>query len=154
MSSLSISQDGELDLDLLQEWISNLLQKKGADIFRMKGVLAVAMAEQRFVYQAVHMIFNGDFTEAWLPGEERTSKLVFIGKNLDHDALKAAFAACLITAEMKEKKLKSLRFGIGDKVLARGVDFSSRADVEAALQADPQYAGKRAVLSELMEDTM
>ena len=62
------------------------------------------------------MIFNGDFTEAWLPGEERTSKLVFIGKNLDHDALKAAFAACLITAEMKEKKLKSLRFGIGDKV--------------------------------------
>ena len=116
VSSLSIVEKGELDLDAVQEWVGTILQEKGADIYRMKGVLSIANADQKFVYQAVHMIFNGDFTEAWLPGEERTSKLVFIGKNLDHDALKAAFAACLITAEMKEKKLKSLRFAIGDKV--------------------------------------
>ena len=116
VSSLSIVEKGELDLDAVQEWVGTILQEKGADIYRMKGVLSIANADQKFVYQAVHMIFNGDFTEAWLPGEERTSKLVFIGKNLDHAALKAAFAACLITPEMKEKKLKSLRFGIGDKV--------------------------------------
>jgi G3E family GTPase len=53
VSSLSINQSGEVDLDMLQEWISELLQTKGADIFRMKGVLAVANAEKKFVYQAV-----------------------------------------------------------------------------------------------------
>ena len=66
--------------------------------------------------QAVHMIFNGDFDEAWTSGETRQSKLVFIGKNLDHAELKAAFAACAVTDDSRQKKLKSLRFGVGDKV--------------------------------------
>ena len=52
-------QKGELDLELLQEWIGELLNTRGEDIFRMKGVLAIAHAEKRFVYHAVHMTFNG-----------------------------------------------------------------------------------------------
>merc|ERR1712196_396780 len=83
VTSVSVSQKGDLDLDSIQKWISTLLQEKGADIFRMKGVLTIKNAEQRFVYQAVHMIFNGNFTEPWGPDEERESKLVFIGKNLN-----------------------------------------------------------------------
>merc|ERR1712118_500037 len=82
----------------------------------MKGVLAIANANKKFVYQAVHMIFNGNFEDAWADDEVRSSKLVFIGKNLDHEALKKAFHACLYTAEAREKKLKSLRFGVGDKI--------------------------------------
>ena len=96
--------------------MSGLLQSKGADIFRMKGVLSIAHAETKFVYQGVHMIFNGDFTEAWTAEETRESKLVFIGKNLKPDELKAEFMACVSTAEQQEKKLKSLRFAIGDAV--------------------------------------
>ena len=69
-----------------------------------------------FLYQAVHMIFNGDFDESWTEGETRQSKLVFIGKNLDHAELKAAFAACAVTEDTKTKKLKNLRFGVGDSV--------------------------------------
>ena len=68
------------------------------------------------LYQAVHMIFNGDFDESWTEGETRQSKLVFIGKNLDHAELKAAFAACAVTDELRTKKLKNLRFGVGDSV--------------------------------------
>ena len=62
------------------------------------------------------MIFNGDFDESWTEGETRQSKLVFIGKNLDHAELKAAFAACAVTEDTKTKKLKNLRFGVGDSV--------------------------------------
>ena len=62
------------------------------------------------------MIFNGDFDESWTEGETRQSKLVFIGKNLDHAELKAAFAACAVTDELRTKKIKSLRFGVGDSV--------------------------------------
>ena len=118
VSSLSIIQEGDVDLDAVQEWVSAILQEKGTDIYRMKGVLSIANAETKFVYQAVHMIFNGNFDEEekWAPGEPRSSKLVFIGKNLDKAALKAAFSACAATPEALEKKKKSLRFAIGAKV--------------------------------------
>jgi len=117
VSSVSIVHPCELDLDLVQEWVSGILQNKGTDIYRMKGVLAIANAEQKFVYQAVHMIFNGNFDEEeWAPDEPRSSKLVFIGKNLDHAQLKAEFLACAETPELKAKKIKNLRFAVGDKV--------------------------------------
>mmetsp|Transcript_48555 Transcript_48555/g.96801 ORF Transcript_48555/g.96801 Transcript_48555/m.96801 type:complete len:412 (-) Transcript_48555:554-1789(-) len=116
VSSSSVKIEGEVDLDLVQEWVSKTLQTKGTDIFRMKGVLCIANADQKFVYQAVHMIFNGNFEDKWAEGEDRASKLVFIGKNLDHAELKAGFLACVLTPELKEKKLKSLRFAIGDAV--------------------------------------
>jgi len=116
VTSMSIIQPGEVDLDAVQGWVGEILQNKGADIFRMKGVLAIANAEQKFVYQAVHMIFNGNFEDAWVAGEKRESKLVFIGKNLDHAALKAGFAACAFTEELKQKKIKMLRFTIGADV--------------------------------------
>merc|ERR1712187_58465 len=84
--------------------------------YRMKGVLAIENADEKFVYQAVHMIFNGNFEEPWGKDESRVSKLVFIGKNLDHDELKKGFAACVATPETAEKKLKQLRFAVGDRV--------------------------------------
>ena len=46
---------GDLDLELVQSWLSELLQERGADMYRMKGVLSVAHAKQRFVYHAVHL---------------------------------------------------------------------------------------------------
>jgi len=116
VTSLSIVEQGELDLDKVQNWVGELLQTKGADIFRMKGVLAIANSDCKFVYQAVHMIFNGNFDEAWAPDEKRESKLVFIGKNLDHDALKKAFAACVLTPSDLAERQAKLRFQVGSKV--------------------------------------
>jgi len=115
VTSLSIVHPGELDLDLVQAWMGDLLETRGADIYRMKGVLAIAHSEKKFVYQGVHMIFSGDFDGMWQAGEERQSKLVFIGKNLD-GGIKSAFEACLTTPENIEKKRKALRFPIGTRV--------------------------------------
>jgi len=118
VSSVSITETNELlDLALVEDWITEMLRTKGADIYRMKGVLNIAHAEQRFVYHAVHMIFNGEFMEEWAAGEPRASKLVFIGKDLDAAALRARFAECLATPANLEKKLKALRFGVGQRVL-------------------------------------
>ena len=52
-------------LELVQRFISELLDVAGNDIFRMKGVLHVAHAEQRYVYHAVHNVFDGAFDEPW-----------------------------------------------------------------------------------------
>merc|ERR1719263_2587140 len=102
----------------------------------MKGVLAIANADQKFVYQAVHMIFNGNFDEKWTPDEVRESKLVFIGKNLDHASLKEAFAACAYTPEMKAKKLKALRFALGDTVECKTGAGWTRGTVVAHMYRD------------------
>ena len=76
-------------------WLGALLRDKGQDIYRMKGVLAIRDAPAKFVFHAVHMQFDGTPHEPWAEGEERISKLIFIGKNLDRKALNEAFRACL-----------------------------------------------------------
>jgi len=105
VGSLSIVQPGQVNIQLMNEWMNKLLKTKGADIYRMKGVLAISGTPQKYVYQGVHMIFDGEFSDdtLWADGEARECKLVFIGKNLDHDELKAGFAGCLDSAENREK---------------------------------------------------
>jgi len=96
VSSVGFLTPGELDMDKCNKWISELLQEKGADIYRMKGVLVMAHAPAKFVYQGVHMMFKGEFAEPWAEGEERMNRLIFIGKNLNRPQLKASFEACFV----------------------------------------------------------
>jgi len=67
-------------------YLKELLQKKGDDIFRLKGIVALAGEPRRYVLQAVHRIMDLKPADAW-GGEQPVSKLVFIGRNLDRAAL-------------------------------------------------------------------
>jgi G3E family GTPase len=96
VSSVGIQAVGEVDSTRLNAWLGQLLRTQGPDIFRMKGVLAVRGQEQRFVFQGVHMLFGGKPDRPWRPGEERLNQLVFIGRNLDREALTRGFTACLV----------------------------------------------------------
>jgi G3E family GTPase len=60
----------------------------------MKGVLSVKGSGKRLVFQGVHMLFDAKFDREW-GSEPRMNTLVFIGKNLDREALTKGFAACL-----------------------------------------------------------
>jgi len=104
VTSLSIVQPGELDFEMVQDWVHTLLQTRGPSVYRMKGVLSVAETRQKFVFQAVHMIFKWVGDESWGADEPRVSKLVLIGRDLDHAALRAGFAACVVSAELAERK--------------------------------------------------
>lgn len=95
VTSVGIEEQRALNPERLNHWLSNLLQTKGADIFRMKGILNIAGAPQRFVFQGVHMLFEGKADRPWKPGEVRTSQLVFIGRNLNREELNAGFRRCL-----------------------------------------------------------
>eukprot|EP00941_MAST-03F_sp_MAST-3F-sp1_P004456 g4456.t1 len=129
VTSMSILEDGEVDLDKVQTWIGEILRTKGADIYRMKGVLCIRNAAQRFVYQGVHMIFNGEFENRWNKAEKRTNKLVFIGKNLEPEALRKSFQECLWTPELEKQKLEALRFKVGDVVECNASGGWSRGKV-------------------------
>ena len=96
VKSFAIVESGELDGQKLNGWLSNLLQTKGVDIFRMKGILNVAGEEDRFVFQGVHMLFDGKPDRPWKEEETRKNELVFIGRNLDEAQLREDFKQCLV----------------------------------------------------------
>ena len=80
-------------------WLTALVAARGQDILRAKGILDIAGESRRLVFQAVHMLLEGDLQREWKPGERRSSRLVFIGRRLDRNALEVGFAACTATAD-------------------------------------------------------
>jgi G3E family GTPase len=96
VTSVAIIEPGELDGRKLDAWLGKLLQTQGPDIFRMKGILTIAGEDYRFVFQGVHMLFDGRADRLWKPGEPRKNELVFIGRNLDETQLREDFRACLV----------------------------------------------------------
>ena len=92
---VSLSFEKPLDGIKVTSWLNQLLQDKGPDILRAKGILDVKGESRRLVFQAVHMILEGDFQRDWKDGEHRYSRMVFIGRDLDEAALKAGFEGCV-----------------------------------------------------------
>ena len=96
VGSVALVESGELNMQKLNEWLSDLLQIQGTDIFRMKGILNIAGEDHRFVFQGVHMLFDGTRDRPWKPNETRKNELVFIGRNLNAEQLREDFRACLV----------------------------------------------------------
>ncbi|MCQ8783656.1 CobW family GTP-binding protein [Mangrovibrevibacter kandeliae] len=97
VTSVSL-RGGELDQKAFFPWIQQLTQTEGPNILRLKGILAFAGDQDRYVVQGVHMIIEGDHQRPWREDEKRESRLVFIGRELDRDALAKGFAACAAKA--------------------------------------------------------
>ena len=100
VTSLSLMSERPMDPTLFFPWIQDVTQKFGIDIMRMKGIIAFKNDADRFVVQSVHMLLEGDHQRPWKDGEPRTSRLVFIGRNLPKDALREGFDRA-ISAEAK-----------------------------------------------------
>ncbi len=94
IGSVSLSTEKPIDPRKLLPWLNDLTQARGPDILRLKGIFAFPDEPKRFVVQGVHMIIEGDTQRDWREDEPRTSRLVFIGRNLDRAELETAFAAC------------------------------------------------------------
>jgi G3E family GTPase len=95
VTSVAIEMPGEVDLEKLNAWLGEFLSTQAIDVFRSKGILAIRGEDRRFVFQAVHMLFDSQPDRPWRADEPRTNRLVFIGRNLDRDALTRSFAACV-----------------------------------------------------------
>jgi len=91
---ISLTLPTPVDGIKVTQWLNDLIQTKGPDILRAKGILDVKGEERRLVFQAVHMIMEGDFQRPWRADEPRYSRLVFIGRDLDEAALRSGFEAC------------------------------------------------------------
>ena len=93
--SVGITSPADLDEKKLNDWLRELLMQEGPDIFRMKGVLSIKNDPRRFVFQGIHMLFDGRPDRPWNKGEERENKLIFIGRKLNRERLEEGFRKCL-----------------------------------------------------------
>jgi G3E family GTPase len=95
MQSLSIRTDKALDPDRFFPWIQNLVAQEGRNILRTKGILAFKDDPQRFAFQGVHMMLDGDHQRDWRSDEKRESRIVFIGRELPESMIRKGFEECL-----------------------------------------------------------
>jgi G3E family GTPase len=95
MQSISLHIDRPLDPDKFFPWVQDLVQKEGPNILRCKGILAFKDDDERFVFQGVHMILDGDHQRPWKTDEKRESRIVFIGRNLPGKMISEGFESCI-----------------------------------------------------------
>jgi G3E family GTPase len=94
VSSVGIEIEADVDIDALQTWLAELRDSDATNLFRMKGILAVQGQPYRYVLQGVHNVVELRAAQSW-GSEPRTSRIVFIGRDLDRAALTDRFHACL-----------------------------------------------------------
>ncbi|MGE4374062.1 MAG: GTP-binding protein [Xanthobacter sp.] len=95
IQSFSFSTDQPLSPDKFFPWVQNLVATEGQNILRSKGILNFKDDPERFVFQGVHMILDGDHQRPWKEDEPRVSRIVFIGRKMNEVALKLGFLSCV-----------------------------------------------------------
>lgn len=96
VQSFSLQADRPLDRQLFFAWMQWVLEHFGMDMLRTKGILSFANEEERFVVQGVHQLIEGVAQRPWEADEQRTSQLVFIGRNLPQAIIEEGFYASQI----------------------------------------------------------
>lgn len=97
MQSLSLKTDKPLDPNVFMPWLQNLVQVEGGKILRSKGILAFHDDDDRYVFQGVHMMLEGNHQRKWKDDEPRESRLVFIGRELPEKAIREGFESCIVS---------------------------------------------------------
>ena len=117
VTSISSKFEGSLNVNKLNRWIGKIIDEKGTDLFRYKGILSVKGMDNKFVFQGVHMLFGGAYSGElkWEKDDKRECTFVFIGRDLDHEALEAGFMNC---------RAEELRFKAGDMIYANVGEFT------------------------------
>ena len=93
VKGISLTLDKPVDGQKITAWLNDLLAARGPDILRAKGIIDVKGEDKRLVFQAVHMILEGDFQREWTDKDKRYSRMVFIGRDLDEAELRKGFEA-------------------------------------------------------------
>lgn len=93
IESIAVSMDGEMDPELFQAWIEGFIQLHSDNLFRSKGILAIARCPERLIFQGVHGVFRISLGELW-NGEKRHARAVFIGRGLNRDEIIKGLESC------------------------------------------------------------
>ena len=96
ITSVSFVSETPLDFEKFQSWFGKVLQTRGQDILRSKGILDFDGLDERYVFQGVHMLMDGSPMGDWPKDKPKSSRVVFIGRDIENMGLKEGFEASKI----------------------------------------------------------
>jgi G3E family GTPase len=79
----------------LEEFLGAIVQVYGPKMLRYKGVLNMKGSDRKVIFQGVHQLMGSDLGPKWMPGEKKSSKMVFIGLELPRDVFLQGLEGCL-----------------------------------------------------------
>jgi G3E family GTPase len=79
----------------LEDFLGAIVQVYGPKMLRYKGVLFMKGSDRKVIFQGVHQLMGSDLGPKWAPGEEKGSKMVFIGIDMPKDILLQGLEQCL-----------------------------------------------------------
>jgi G3E family GTPase len=94
---VAIRCQGGMDDTKVNRWLNTLVAASGRHLLRLKGIMHIAGQNRRFVFHGVHMTLDGRPGRPWKSNEPRINEIVFIGRHLDADSLRADFEDCRAT---------------------------------------------------------
>jgi G3E family GTPase len=80
----------------LEDFLGAIVQVYGPKMLRYKGVLFMKGSDRKVIFQGVHQLMGSDLGPKWAPGEEKGSKMVFIGIDMPKDILLQGLEQCLV----------------------------------------------------------
>ncbi len=96
VKSFVFKSDRLLDPAKLEDFLGAIVNIYGPRMLRYKGVLNMKGTDRKVIFQGVHQLMGSDLGPAWADGEQRTSKMVFIGIDLPKDILLQGLEQCLV----------------------------------------------------------
>jgi G3E family GTPase len=96
VKSFVFRSDRQFDPAKLEDFLGAVVNIYGPRMLRYKGVLAMKGTDRKVIFQGVHQLMGSDLGPVWAAGEQRGSKMVFIGIDLPKDILLQGLEQCLI----------------------------------------------------------
>mgnify|MGYP005735797425 FL=1 len=82
-----------MDAALFESCLTMLMDFRGADLLRIKGIVNVQGMDRPMVLHGVQHVFHPpEVLERW-PSDDRRTRIVFISRDLDHSDIRKCFSA-------------------------------------------------------------
>jgi G3E family GTPase len=85
VKSFVFKSERAFDPAKLEDFLGAIVNIYGPRMLRYKGVLNMQGTDRKVIFQGVHQLMGSDLGPVWAEGEQRSSKMVFIGIDLPKD---------------------------------------------------------------------
>lgn len=96
LRAITLTTDVPLKRERVTQYVREVLMHYEDDVYRLKAIVRLDGETSKFVVQATNQLMGATFANE--PSDDSRSVFVWIGKNLDRDALTRGLQACEVNA--------------------------------------------------------
>ena len=96
VGSFVLHEERPIDMNRFMIWLNAMLEERGEDMYRTKGIFNAQGFKERVIFQSVRMLTTMKPDRQWKPDEKVITEYVIIGKDLNRDEFAEGFASCVV----------------------------------------------------------